>query len=112
VQRAFLADDVVVAYGYEALPHSVLPDDFSPEELRAQPLFEFLERRAGVVPARAVARVHAVESDEVGWGHEEPRPHLYLLLDQVIFDLRARPVMRSRVFFIEGRFEFVVVRSR
>jgi GntR family transcriptional regulator len=112
VQRAFLADDVVVAYGYEILPPRVLPAEFSPDELRAGPLFDFLEQRSGVLPARAVAHVHAVQSDDVGWGHDDPRPRLYILLDQVIYDMRSRPVMHSKVFFIEGRFEFVVARSR
>lgn len=112
VQRAFLADDQVVAFGYEVLAPDVLPTDFAPEDLRTRPLFDYLEGHAGVMPARAVAHVHAVASDEVGWEHEAPPPRLYVLLDQVIYDLRSRPIVHSRIFFIEGRFDFVVARAR
>jgi GntR family transcriptional regulator len=112
VQRAFLADERVVAFGYEVLAPGLLPADFAPEDLRMRPLFDYLEGRAGVMPARAVAHVHAVASDEVGWEHEEPPPRLYVLLDQVIYDLRSRPILHSRIFFIEGRFDFVVARAR
>ena len=111
VQRAFLADDRVVAYGYDLIPRSLLPADFEPEQLEGS-VFEFLERRSGVLPTRAVAEVHAIQSEEVGWGHDEPGPKLYVLLDQVHFDLRNRPVMHSKLYFIEGRFRFVVVRTR
>lgn len=111
VQRAFLADDVIVAYGYDLFPGRVLPPDFAPEELRGS-MFEFLERRSGVRAVRAVADVHAVESDDIAWDDDGDERHLYILLDQLHYDHAGKPMMHSKLYFIEGRFRFVVVRTR
>lgn len=111
VQRAFLADERIVAYGYDLVPGAVLPEDFTPHEITGS-LFAFLERRAGVRAVHAVADVHAVESDEIAWEDDDDDRHLYILFDQVHYDAAHRPLMHSRLFFVEGRFHFVVVRTR
>lgn len=111
VQRAFLADERIVAYGYDLFPGRVLPPDFAPNELQGS-MFEFLERRSGVRAMRAVADVHAVESHDVAWDEDDDERHLYILLDQMHYDDGGRPMMHSKLFFIEGRFRFVVVRTR
>jgi GntR family transcriptional regulator len=111
VERAFLADEQIVAYGEDRIPGRLLPQGFQPEEVKGS-LFELLEQRAGVRAVRAMADVHAVESDDVGWADDGDSRHLYVLLDQVHYDVGGRPVMHSRLFFIEGRFRFVVMRTR
>lgn len=111
VQRAFLADERIVAYGYDLFPGRVLPADFSPDELQGS-MFEFLERRSGVRAVRAVADVHAVESHEIAWADDDDDRHLYILLDQMHYDVAGLPMMHSKLYFIEGRFRFVVVRTR
>jgi len=111
VKRAFLADERIVAYGYDLFPGRVLPPDFSPRELQGS-MFEFLERRSGVRAVRAIADVHAVESHDVAWDEDDDERHLYILLDQMHYDDGGLPIMHSRLYFIEGRFRFVVVRTR
>lgn len=108
IGRSVLADDVVVAYSYDALPRKPLGPDFDSSEINGS-LFAFL-RESGVVAVRATAQVHAVCSATVGWETDDTE-HLYILLDQVHFDLRDRPVLYSKTYFIEGRFKFVVVRT-
>jgi GntR family transcriptional regulator len=66
----------------------------------------------GILPVRALAEVHAVSSKDVGWGRGRPASGLYLLLDQVHFDQRGRAVVYSKTYFVEGRFEFAIIRTR
>lgn len=110
VQRAFQADDRNVAYSYDVIPAKILPEDLDLAEVTGS-VFSFLERRASVVPIRAVAQVHAVDDPEIGWGEEMPERQLYVLLDQVHYDLRGHPTMYSRTYFVEGLFNFVVLRT-
>lgn len=110
IRRAILADRQVVAYSYDVLSTSVLPHGFRCSQLRGS-VFAFLERNSGIVAARAVARVHAVQSDTVRWD-DAPQPRLYVLLDQLHYDVRDRPFMHSRTYFVEGHFNFVVLRTR
>ena len=109
IRRSILADDVVVAYSYDALPRKLLGDELDISSISGS-LFSFLKREAGTVAVRATAQVHAICSEAVGWETDES-PQLYVLLDQVHFDLRDRPVLYSKTYFIEGRFKFVVVRN-
>lgn len=111
VPPAFLADHRIVAYGEDLIPSGVLPAGFRAQELEGS-LFAFLEQRAGVRAVRAVADVRAVESHDVGWADDGDDRHLYVLLNQVHYTVEGRPVMHSRLYFIEGRFRFVVVRTR
>ncbi|MDA8392265.1 MAG: GntR family transcriptional regulator [Actinomycetota bacterium] len=109
IRRSILADDVVVAYSYDALPRKLLGPEHDGTGIQGS-LFAFLQREAGVVAVRATAQVHAICSETVGWETDET-PQLYVVLDQVHFDLRDRPVLYSKTYFIEGRFKFVVIRN-
>lgn len=111
IQRAFLADGRTVAYSFDAIPEGILPDDLDPGEVEGS-VFAFLESRAGVVPVRAIAEVHAVSEPDVAWGDDPPEQPIYVFLDQIHYDLGGRPTMHSRTYFIEGRFSLVVVRTR
>jgi len=111
IQRAILADGATVAYSYDTVAGSVLPTKFDASELTGS-VFAYLEQRTGLIAARAIAEVHAVESRSIGWGQDQDSKQLYVLLDQLHYDSRSRPFMRSRTYFVEGRFNFVVQRTR
>jgi GntR family transcriptional regulator len=55
--------------------------------------------------------VHAISDESIGWGPQKPVPGLYVLLDQVHFSRRGSAVAYSRTYFVEGRFQFVVLRT-
>ncbi|HEX5828402.1 MAG TPA: GntR family transcriptional regulator, partial [Candidatus Limnocylindrales bacterium] len=66
LERAVLSDGEVVAFSYDVLRLDVLPPGTADEVGRGS-VFELFER-VGLRPKRAFARLHAVQSDEVGWG--------------------------------------------
>jgi GntR family transcriptional regulator len=107
--RAVHADDVLVAFSYEAIPAELLPPNFDPAVLQGS-LFALLEA-SGAVPRTAVADVHAARGKDIGWG-ERPRGATYLLLQQVHYDASAVPLLCSKTYFVEGRFEFSILRVR
>lgn len=108
-QRAVLADHEVVAFSYDQIPVELLGTDFDPAGVRGS-LFELLES-SGVHTTTAVAQMHAVVDNSLGWG-ERPVDPVYLLLDQVHYTDDAVPVLASKTYFYEGRFQFSVLRVR
>ncbi len=110
IQRRILADGVVVAYSWDVLPRWVFPPDFVPTHLTGS-VFAYLAAVRGPVPVRAVAQVHAVNDPELAWGDDRPEPPLYILLDQLHYDTSDRPFMHTRSYFVEGRFNFTVLRT-
>ena len=109
IERAVLSDGEVVAFSYDVLRPDILPPGAADEVGRGS-LFELFEQ-VGLRPRRAFARLHAVQSADVGWGSGRPANTLYLLLDQVHFTPGSQPLMWSRTYFVEGRFEFVIIRT-
>ena len=109
LERAVLSDGEVVAFSYDVLPLDILPPG-TPDEIGKGSLFELFER-VGLRPKRAFARLHAVQSGDIGWGDGRPGNGLYLLLDQVHFTPGSVPLMYSRTYFVEGKFEFVIIRT-
>jgi GntR family transcriptional regulator len=107
-ERSLTADDEVVAFSYDAIPRSLLPDAFDPTTIESS-LFQILAGH-GLAPTSAVTELHASRDPEVGW-RRRPKDPLYVLLDQVHYLPNARPVMHSRTFFHEGRFLFSLVRA-
>jgi len=110
IQRKILADDVTVAYSYDVLPRWAFPEDFTPDQLTGS-VFAFLAAHNGPSPLRAFAKVHAVAHPEVAWDEDFTDDQLFVLLDQLHFDQQARPFMHTTSYFIEGRFNFTVVRT-
>ena len=50
--------------------------------------------------------------DAIGWDEDDNREdRLYVLLDQMQYDEASRPFMHSRSFFLEGKFNFTVIRT-
>jgi len=109
LERAVLSDGEVVAFSYDVLRLDILPPGTA-DEVGSGSVFELFER-VGLRPKRAFARLHAVQSADVGWGPGRPANGLYLLLDQVHFTPGSQPLMYSRTYFVEGRFEFVIIRT-
>jgi len=109
VERMILADGEAVAYSYDAVPLEGFPAELV-DELGTGSLFATLSA-AGLLPSRALAEVHAISDETIGWGPQKPVPGLYVLLDQVHFSRRGKAVAYSRTYFVEGRFQFVVLRS-
>ncbi len=109
LERAVLSDGEVVAFSYDTIRLDILPSGAA-EEIGKGSIFELFER-VGLRPKRAFARLHAVQSTEIGWGEGRPASGLYLLLDQVHFTPGSQPLMHSRTYFVEGRFEFVIIRT-
>jgi GntR family transcriptional regulator len=110
IQRRILADDITVAYSYDVLPRWVFPSTFQPADLTGS-VFGLLAATGGPVPDRGLAHVHAVLSRDVAWEDDSGKERLYLLLDQLQYDRQDRPFMYTRSYFVEGRFNFTVVRT-
>lgn len=108
-QRAVLADDTVVAYSYETIPANFLPHGLEEGEVKGS-LFALMDK-AGVVPNTAVAEIGAASGPDIGWGERDP-DMVYVDLRQVHYDSSAQPVVQSRTYFHQGRFEFSVLRVR
>ncbi len=109
LDRALLADGQAVAFSYDAVPIALLPASFM-DEMGTGSVFADFER-LGIKPVRARAELHPVQDPDIGWGSQRPARALYLLLDQVHYDRAARVVMYSKTYFIEGRFQFVILRT-
>ncbi|WP_245306624.1 UTRA domain-containing protein [Acidipropionibacterium timonense] len=111
LRRTILADGEVVAYSYDLIPTWLLPEDFNVEELDGS-LFAFFSARLGIQAVRGVAEVHAIHSTHIGWGKEAAAHDLFVLLDQVHYSDDDSVLMYSRTYFIEGRYNFTIRRTR
>jgi GntR family transcriptional regulator len=110
IRRRILADDVVVAYSFDVLPRWVFPADFAPSDLTGS-VFAALRESGGPVPDWGRATVHAVLSSDVAWDDRDGGEKLYVLLDQLQYDTENRPFMHTRSYFVEGKFNFTVIRT-
>lgn len=108
-ERAVLADGDVVAFSYDAIPLPALPIGFDPGTVTGS-LFRLLESH-DIFATTAVAEIHATRGSSIGWG-ERQRGAAYLLLDQVHYTSDGDPVLASKTYFLEGRFQFSVLRIR
>jgi GntR family transcriptional regulator len=108
-QREIHADGDVVAYSHDAVPLAVLGDDFDVRSVDGS-LFSLLEAH-DIEVRSSLTGIHASHGEEIEWG--DPAPHtLFVLLEQAHFDERNRGVAFSRTWFVEGRFQFSIVRMR
>ena len=111
LRRRITADGEVVAYSYDLIPRELLPADFSIDEVTGS-MFSFFERRLGVHATLGVARVHAVDSAHIAWGPGAATHRLFILLDQLHYDATHRLLAYARTYFVEGAYEFQLVRTR
>lgn len=110
IQRKILADGITVCYSYDVLPRWVFPKDFRPSQL-AGSVFAYLAENDGPTPLKAIAEVHAVNDRAVAWDNKVEENQLFVLLDQLHYDQKSRPFMHTKGYFVEGRFNFSVVRT-
>jgi GntR family transcriptional regulator len=110
IRRRILADGITVAYSYDVLPRWAFPGDFRAEDLQGS-VFAHLASVGGAVPDWGLAKVHAVISADVAWDDDSAEDQLFVLLDQLQYDQHSRPFMHTRSYFVEGRFNFTVVRK-
>lgn len=108
-ERKLTADGRAVAFSYDAIPRAVLPEDLDPGAIEGS-LYRLLHD-SGADVAWAVTEVHAAAGPDIGWGRR-PSDALYVALDQVHCTIEDRPVAWSRSYFLEGRFQFSLVRTR
>ena len=109
MERAILADGEIVAYSYDAVTIEGLPLSVV-QAMGKGSVFAALAK-FDIYPTRAFAEIHAINSKEIGWGSKRPSSSLYLLLDQVHFDRDGNSLMHSKTYFVEGRFQFVILRT-
>lgn len=110
VERAIRADGELVAFSHEWILDPGFGDHVV-DALGKETIFGDLDAQ-GMLPVRSLAEVHAVSSRRIGWGPDRPSSALYLLLDQVHYDRRGRAVIYSNTYFVEGRFQFTILRTR
>lgn len=108
-QRALTADGETVAFSHDVIPIHLLGADFSPTQVQGS-LFDLLESH-GVRAVSAVTDIHAVHDPTIGWPPLPPDP-TYLLFVQLHFDQEGTPVALAHTYFIEGRFQWGLVRHR
>ena len=107
--RALRADGEIVAFSYIAIPLTFLGPDFRPETLTGS-IFELLENH-GIEVVVAHTGLHVASGPEIGWGDVDEAT-LYLLLDEVQMDHRGDRVLHAETYFVEGRFNFAITRTR
>lgn len=107
--REITADGELVASSYEAIPRAVLGDDFDLGSVTGS-LFQVMDDH-GAKATSALTSLHASDGHEIEW-RDPASSRLYLLLEQTHFDADSRPVAYSRTWFIEGRFQFNLIRVR
>jgi GntR family transcriptional regulator len=81
------------------------------EEMKIGSVFSSLDS-INQRPLRALAEVHAVIDKNIGWGDQRPTNDLFLLLQQIHYAGDGEPIMYSRTYFMEGRFQFLILRTR
>ena len=88
----------------------VLSDEAIEERFGTSSVFDELSRR-GLEIVRAVAELHVVSAVEMTVEPDEQHS-LYLLLDQLHETSAGEAVLDSRTCCVEGRFQFVILRTR
>lgn len=110
VHREILADGEVVAVSIDAIPAKLVPAQ-EDTTLGNGSVFAVLDR-IGLMPVRALADIHAVRGSDVPIAEDHVADELLILLDQVHYNRAGEPVAYSKTYFVEGRFQFVILRTR
>jgi GntR family transcriptional regulator len=110
LERAVLADKTAVAFSYDTINIGSIPPEVV-EEMKTGSVFASLDS-IGSRPLRALAEVHAIVDSQIGWGDKRPANNLFLLLQQIHYAGDGEPIMFSRSYFMEGRFQFLILRTR
>jgi GntR family transcriptional regulator len=110
IERLITSDDEVVAFSYDTFNI----EGMSPALLKkvtTGSVFSALESTQQEL-VRARAEIHAISSADIGWGPDRPESGLYLLLRQILFLRSGKPSATSDTYFVEGKFQFIIHRTR
>lgn len=110
IERSFVAENEAIAFEWALLNADVLPSDFDPEQISGS-IFALLEP-LGLLPDQAKATVHGVYDENLAWPEIKPVEHLFLCLTQQSYKHDGRVIAWSKTYFVEGTFEFTLVRLR
>lgn len=110
VHREILAGDELVAISIDTMPADLIPSS-EDATLGYASVFGVLDR-LGLAPTRALAEIHAVHGSDVTASDQDISEQLLVLLDQVHYDRTGQTIAYSKTYFVEGRFQFVIVRTR
>ena len=109
LEREILADRKLISYAYEEVRADLI--NIPVEAARfSTSLFNLLEKTAGVRHGYAAAELNAVYDESIGWGENRPPQPLYLSLCQTHFTQDGTPTLLSRNYFVEGEFQFSLMR--
>ena len=110
LQRAVTSDEAIVAVSYDWIPLDILPGDVTPDSVTGS-TFVFLEG-SGMRAEQSIAEIHAAEASDIQWGPGWPTVGVCVLLTQTHYAVRGHPIMFSKTYFLEGRFQFFIRRTR
>lgn len=110
LERAFFADGEPVAFSIDRIPVARTGEGFR-EAMGHGSMFQLFEEH-GLQPARAVAAIHAEQAPDLDWPDTPPASELFVVLEQLHEDPKGVPIALSRSYFVEGRFQFLVMRTR
>jgi GntR family transcriptional regulator len=108
-ERSILADEEMVAFSFDVIPAQLLPADLDPKKVDGS-LFSLLESNK-IVPRTSVANIHAANGSHLALPDVDPNAQ-FLMLQQIHYDAATRPILFSKTYFLEGRFEFSILRTR
>lgn len=111
IERIRTADDEPVAYCIDKIPESVLPKDFNFKN--GGSIFQTLEQQANIYISYAVTDIEPMGFHEKISSilHSPPESSL-LVLKQIHYDVKDRPVLISINYFRADKFRFQVLRRR
>jgi GntR family transcriptional regulator len=110
VERSITSDGEVVAFSYDTFNI----DGMTPSllaKIGTGSVFSALESTQKEL-VRARAEIHAISSSEIGWGPDRPESGLYLLLRQIHYQRNGKPSAFSDTYFVEGKFQFIIHRTK
>ena len=109
LERAITADDEVVAFSYDTFNAAYL-DKAARQNIAKGSVFDSLEA-IGKHPTRARAEIHAISSNEIGWGKHKPKSNLFIQLSQVHYLRDGKAIFSGDTYFVEGKFQFIIHRT-
>jgi len=117
--KRFIAEGVTVVYVVNTIPVAQLGVDLADEMILhpeiSEPLFNFLEQRAGLSTSALLARLHAELSSDIDHP-ASPGPTTdmvpVLRIDETGLDEHHHPIWHSRTWFPPGAMSFELMRHR
>jgi GntR family transcriptional regulator len=111
VERIRTADGTPVVFSRDYYPVDILNDRSTFQNLGAESLYDFLERKLGMEIQHGIASIQPAAADHViSEKLGVPRGTLLLYLRQTDYDSNGMPVLLSKEYHLAEAFQFTVVR--